>query len=94
MKTLKGVKIAVGITGCIAAYKCAEVVSRLTKLGADVTVMMTKSSQEFIAPLTFGTLTKNKVICDMFTNFYSKLIFANIIKNSSRCTPFCNYFIK
>ncbi len=67
MKTLKGIKIAVGITGCIAAYKSAEVVSRLIKLGADVTVIMTKSAQEFIAPLTFGTLTKNKVICDMFT---------------------------
>ena len=67
MKTLKGVKIAVGVTGCIAAYKSAEVVSRLVKLGADVTVIMTKSAQEFISPLTFGTLTKNKVICDMFT---------------------------
>ena len=67
MKTLKGVKIAVGITGCIAAYKSAEVVSRLIKKGADVTVIMTKSSQEFITPLTFGTLTKNKVICDMFS---------------------------
>ena len=67
MKTLNGVKIAVGITGCIAAYKSAEVVSRLIKKGADVTVIMTKSAQEFITPLTFGTLTKNKVICDMFT---------------------------
>ena len=67
MKTLNGVKIAVGVTGCIAAYKSAEVVSRLIKKGADVTVIMTKSAQEFITPLTFGTLTKNKVICDMFT---------------------------
>jgi len=67
MKTLDGIKIAVGVTGCIAAYKSAEVVSRLKKLGADVTVIMTKSAQEFIAPLTFGTLTKNKVICDMFS---------------------------
>ena len=67
MKTLNGIKIAVGITGCIAAYKSAEVVSRLTKLGADVTVIMTDSAQKFITPLTFGTLTKNKVICDMFS---------------------------
>ena len=67
MKTLNGIKIAVGITGCIAAYKSAEVVSRLTKLGADVTVIMTDSGQKFITPLTFGTLTKNKVICDMFS---------------------------
>lgn len=68
MKTLNGVKIAVGVTGGISAYKCAEVVSRLVKLGADVTVMMTESAKEFISPLTFGTLTKNKVITDMFSN--------------------------
>lgn len=66
MKTLNGLNIAVGVTGCIAAYKAAEVVSRLKKLGADVHVIMTESAQEFVAPLTFGTLSKNKVICDMF----------------------------
>ena len=66
MKTLNGINIAVGVTGCIAAYKAAEVVSRLKKLGADVKVVMTKAAQEFVAPLTFGTLSKNKVICDMF----------------------------
>jgi len=66
MKTLNGINVAVGVTGCIAAYKAAEVVSRLKKLGADVKVIMTKSAQEFVTPLTFGTLSKNKVICDMF----------------------------
>lgn len=66
MKTLNGKKIAVGVTGCIAAYKAVEVVSRLKKLGADVTVIMTKSAQEFVTPVTFGTLSQNKVICDMF----------------------------
>lgn len=66
MKTLNGINIAVGVTGCIAAYKAAEVVSRLKKLGADVKVVMTKAAQEFVAPLTFGTISKNKVICDMF----------------------------
>lgn len=66
MKTLNGINVAVGVTGCIAAYKTAEVVSRLKKLGADVHVIMTESAREFVAPLTFGTLSKNKVICDMF----------------------------
>lgn len=66
MKTLNNVKIAVGVTGCIAAYKACEIVSRLKKLGADVTVVMTKSATEFVAPLTFGTLSQNKVIYDMF----------------------------
>lgn len=66
MKTLNGVNIAVGITGCIAAYKAAEVVSRLKKKGAQVKVVMTKAACEFVSPLTFGTISKNKVICDMF----------------------------
>ncbi len=66
MRTLNGANIAVGVTGCIAAYKSAEVVSRLKKLGADVKVVMTRSACEFVAPLTFGTLSKNKVITDMF----------------------------
>ena len=66
MKTLNGINVAVGVTGCIAAYKAAEVVSRLKKLGADVQVVMTKAAKEFVAPLTFGTLSKNKVVCDMF----------------------------
>lgn len=66
MRMLKGVNVAVGVTGCIAAYKSAEVVSRLKKLGADVKVVMTKSACEFVAPLTFGTLSKHKVITDMF----------------------------
>lgn len=66
MRTLDGVNIAVGITGCIAAYKAADVVSKLGKLGANVKVVMTKEACEFVTPLTFGTLSKNKVICDMF----------------------------
>ena len=65
-KTLNGIKVAVGVTGCIAAYKAVEVVSRLKKKGADVRVVMTKSAREFVGPLTFGTISKNKVICDMF----------------------------
>lgn len=66
MKTLDGINVAVGVTGCIAAYKAAEVVSRLKKDGAQVKVVMTKEACEFVSPLTFGTLSKNKVICDMF----------------------------
>ena len=66
MKTLNGVNIAVGITGGIAVYKAAEVVSALKKLGADVHVVMTRSACEFVSPLTFGTLSQNKVITDMF----------------------------
>lgn len=63
---LTGKTIVVGITGSIAVYKACEVVSSLKKLNAEVKVVMTKSATEFVAPLTFETLSKNRVVCDMF----------------------------
>ncbi|HBW36287.1 bifunctional phosphopantothenoylcysteine decarboxylase/phosphopantothenate--cysteine ligase CoaBC [Desulfosporosinus sp. BICA1-9] len=61
-----GRKILVGVTGGIAAYKAAEVVSRLRKLNAEVHVAMTKSATEFITPLTLRSLSANPVYVDMF----------------------------
>ncbi|HWQ43781.1 MAG TPA: bifunctional phosphopantothenoylcysteine decarboxylase/phosphopantothenate--cysteine ligase CoaBC [Desulfosporosinus sp.] len=61
-----GRKILVGITGGIAAYKIAEVVSRLCKLHAEVHVAMTKSATEFIAPLTLRSLSANPVYVELF----------------------------
>jgi len=58
--------IVVGVTGGIAAYKAAEVVSRLVKLGAEVHVIMTASAQKFVAPLTFQTLSRQRVITSMW----------------------------
>ncbi len=63
---LKGKNILVGVTGGIAAYKVADVVSRLKKLNANVKVIMTKAATEFVAPLTFQTLSQNFVNVDMF----------------------------
>ncbi|KGK90465.1 phosphopantothenoylcysteine decarboxylase [Desulfosporosinus sp. HMP52] len=63
---LTGKKILVGISGGIAAYKAAEVVSRLRKLNAEVHVAMTKSATEFIAPLTLRSLSTNPVYVEMF----------------------------
>ncbi|HVJ50534.1 bifunctional phosphopantothenoylcysteine decarboxylase/phosphopantothenate--cysteine ligase CoaBC [Desulfitobacterium sp.] len=63
---LRGKKILVGVSGGIAAYKSAEVVSRLRKLGAEVHVAMTKGATEFIAPLTLRTLSMNPVHVEMF----------------------------
>jgi len=63
---LKDKCIVVGVTGGIAAYKGAEVVSRLIKLGAEVHVIMTASAQKFVAPLTFQTLSKQRVITQMW----------------------------
>ncbi|MEL1134169.1 bifunctional phosphopantothenoylcysteine decarboxylase/phosphopantothenate--cysteine ligase CoaBC [Desulfitobacterium sp. THU1] len=59
-------KILVGVTGGIAAYKAADVVSRLRKHGAIVYVAMTKGATEFIAPLTLRTLSANPVYVEMF----------------------------
>ena len=58
--------IVLGITGSIAAYKAADIASKLTQAGAKVRVVMTKSATEFISPLTLGTLTKGTVETDMF----------------------------
>ena len=63
---LTGKHIVLGVTGGIAAYKSAEVVSRLRHLGADVHVIMTKNATEFVAPLTFRTLSANPVSADTF----------------------------
>ena len=63
---LAGKKILVGVTGGIAAYKTAEVVSRLRKLQAEVHVAMTESAAEFITPLTLRSLSANPVFVDMF----------------------------
>lgn len=59
-------KILVGVSGGIAAYKAADLVSRLRKQGAIVYVAMTKGATEFIAPLTLRTLSGNPVYVEMF----------------------------
>ena len=53
---LAGREIVLGVTGGIAAYKSAELVSRLRHLGARVHVIMTRNATEFVSPLTFQTL--------------------------------------
>jgi phosphopantothenoylcysteine decarboxylase / phosphopantothenate---cysteine ligase len=59
-------KIALGVTGGVAAYKAAELVRRLQQEQLDVQVIMTRAAREFVAPLTFAALTGKKVITDMF----------------------------
>ncbi|MBM7581894.1 phosphopantothenoylcysteine decarboxylase/phosphopantothenate--cysteine ligase [Caldicoprobacter guelmensis] len=67
MEVLKDKRILIGITGGIAAYKAAEVVSSLVKKGAQVKVIMTAHAMEFIKPLTLETLSGNPVYYDMFS---------------------------
>lgn len=59
-------KIALGVSGCIAAYKAAELVRQLQQEGITVQVVMTRHAQEFIRPLTFAALSGEKVITEMF----------------------------
>jgi len=65
MSTLSGKKILVAVTGSIAAYKSAFLVRLLVKEGAAVKVLMTRAATDFISPLTFSTLSKNKVFSDL-----------------------------
>lgn len=58
---LAGREIVVGVCGGIAAYKVADVVSKLVQLGAGVTVVMTDAAQRFVTPLTFEALSGRKV---------------------------------
>src|SRR5215831_6765475 len=59
-------KIALGVTGGIAAYKAAELVRLLQDRGVRVQVVMTRAAQEFVRPLTFAALSGEKVITDLF----------------------------
>lgn len=58
--------VVVGVCGGIAAYKTCELVSLLVKEGAKVHVVMTENATKFVAPLTFETLSHNRVVFDMF----------------------------
>lgn len=63
---LSGKTVVLGVTGGIAAYKACELTSRLRKAGAQVYVVMTKNACEFVAPLTFETLSNHPVVTDTF----------------------------
>ncbi len=63
---LKGRNVVVGVSGGIAAYKAADLTSRLVKAGARVDVVMTPAAAEFVRPLTFQALTHRQVALEMF----------------------------
>src|SRR5687767_9003522 len=63
-----GKKILLGVTGSIAAYKAVMLMRLLVKRGAEVKVVLTPSAQDFVTPLTFSTLSKNKVHIDLFAD--------------------------
>jgi phosphopantothenoylcysteine decarboxylase/phosphopantothenate--cysteine ligase len=61
-------KIALGVTGGIAAYKAAEILRQLQEHGVEVQVVMTRAAQEFVRPLTFAALSGKNVITEMFAD--------------------------
>ena len=60
--------VVLGVTGSIAAYKACELVRLLVKRGDDVHVVMTEHARAFVTPLTFRTLSRNPVECDLFAD--------------------------
>lgn len=80
---LKNKCVVLGISGGIAAYKMANLASMLTKKGAKVHVIMTKNASQFISPLTFETLTKNRCVIDTFDrNFEYKVEHIELAKEA------------
>ena len=63
---IAGKRIVLGVSGSIASYKAADIASKLMQTGALVDVVLTRSAQEFITPLTFRSLTHRLVITDLF----------------------------
>jgi phosphopantothenoylcysteine decarboxylase/phosphopantothenate--cysteine ligase len=66
-KPLSGRTVVLGVTGSIAAYKAADIVRRLTELGAEVHATITRGGLQFVTPVTLRTLSGNPVTTDMFT---------------------------
>ena len=73
-------RIVVAITGGISAYKSAYLVRNLILIGAEVRVVMTKAAQQFISPLTFQTLSKQKVLTDDFADAENSMSHIEIAK--------------
>lgn len=65
---LRGRKIALGVTGSIAAYKACELTRLFVKAGAEVSVVMTDAARQFVTPLSFRTLSRRSVATGMFEN--------------------------
>lgn len=63
---VNGRRLVVGVTGSIAAYKAAEVVSQLAQRGAEVTPMLTRGATAFVSPLTFQTLAGRRALVETF----------------------------
>lgn len=66
MSVLQGKHILLGVTGSIAAYKAADIASKLTQAGAEVDVVLTEHARHFITEVTFRAITRRPVLVDLF----------------------------
>jgi phosphopantothenoylcysteine decarboxylase/phosphopantothenoylcysteine decarboxylase/phosphopantothenate--cysteine ligase len=79
-------EVILGITGSIAAYKAADIANELTKSQISVHTIMTRAGTKFITPLTFQTLTKNRVYTDLFEDvFYEDVRHISLAKRADAC---------
>jgi phosphopantothenoylcysteine decarboxylase / phosphopantothenate---cysteine ligase len=74
-------RMTLGVTGGVAAYKAAELVRRLQQDGFNIQVVMTRGAREFITPLTFAALTGQKVITDLFAETGGEANFESAIEH-------------
>ena len=89
MSILKDKNILLGVTGSIAAYKSVYLLRLLKKEGCSVKVLLTKSALDFITPLTFSTLSNNKVYID----FVEEENFEKKWNNHVELAEWADYFI-
>jgi len=73
--------VALGVGGGIAAYKAAELARALMERGFSVRVLMTRSAEEFVRPLTFAALTGRKVITNLFSGASAEDTLASAIEH-------------
>ena len=78
-------KIVVGVTGSIAAYKAIDLVNQCRKLGHEVRVVMTKHAADFVQPLTFEAIAHAPVVCDMFAEGVEALAHISLAKWADVC---------
>jgi phosphopantothenoylcysteine decarboxylase/phosphopantothenoylcysteine decarboxylase/phosphopantothenate--cysteine ligase len=79
-------EVVLGVTGSIAAYKAADIANLLAKNKINVHVIMTNAATKFITPLTFQTLTKNKVYVDIFEEIaYSDVRHISLAQRADCC---------
>ncbi len=75
-------KLVLGVSGSISAYKAVDILRLFQKNGHDVSLVMTRAATRFIAPLTFETFVPGRVFCEMFAPGQDPLLHINLARNN------------